>query len=142
MYQPGFAIYITLDMSYCPNCEATVAADAKSCAACRAVFDGEGWEPLATKPVKSEGKSASGIIVTLGIASVVVPLAGFVIGLVLSLIIPGCHCDEGAGCSGCGANGLIAFLLLGGFVGALFSLLTILPGSLALAGIVRLFKRW
>lgn len=128
-------------MSFCPNCDATVAADAKSCAACGALFEVDGWKPLENKVVRPEGKSVAGIIVKLGIASVLIPLVGFVLGFVLTQIIPGCHCDEGAGCSGCGANGMVALLLLGGFVGALASLITILPGSLVLAGLVSLFTK-
>jgi hypothetical protein len=128
-------------MSYCPNCGATVAVDAPACSACGASFDGPGWKPLDGKPVPVPKKSPAGIIVALGIASVLIPAAGFVIGLVLSILIPGCHCDEGAGCSGCGANGLVAFLLVGGFVGALATLMTVLPGSLLLATVVGLLTR-
>jgi hypothetical protein len=63
------------------------------------------------------------------------------IGAALSSVIPGCHCDEGAGCHGCGADGLIGFLLLGGFVGALAALIFILPASFILAAIVNAMSK-
>lgn len=101
------------------------------------MFTGDGWKPIAGETAsKPEGRSAAGFIALLGVASVLIPTAGFVVGLVLSLLIPGCHCDEGAGCSGCGANGLVGFLLFGCFVGGLGALLTVLPASLLLAAIV------
>jgi len=64
----------------------------------------------------------------------------FLVGMVITLLVPGCHCDEGSGCSGCGLNSLVAFLLFGGFIGALFSLLFVLPASLLLAFVVNLFS--
>jgi hypothetical protein len=48
------------------------------------------------------------------------PVAGFALGLLLQFCIPGCHCDEGAGCHSCmGLEDFIAFLTFGGFVGAI-----------------------
>jgi hypothetical protein len=64
-------------------------------------------------------------------------LAGFLVSLVLATVIPGCHCDEGAGCSGCGANELLAFTLFGGFVATILATFTVLPLSLVLAAIIR-----
>jgi hypothetical protein len=83
--------------------------------------------------------SVASAILKIGVASVVVPALAAALGFLLAAVIPGCRCDEGAGCHGCGAlNGAIAFLKLGGFVGAIFAMLSILPGSLLLAGIVSL----
>ena len=82
--------------------------------------------------------SAAKIIVSLSIAAVLVPAAACAIGIILIEIIPGCHCDEGAGCRGCGANGLVASLLFGGFVGAIVAAI-FLPAGIVIALIVRFF---
>lgn len=83
--------------------------------------------------------SASSAIVKLGLATVAIPAIGFALGL--QYVIPGCHCDEGAGCNGCGpANGLIEFLIFGGFIGSLLALIFALPASLVLASIVNSFS--
>ena len=72
----------------------------------------------------------------------VLPAIGFVVGLLLHEVIPGCRCDAGGGCHGCGAiGGLIEFLMFGGFVGALVALIFILPSSLVLAGLIKFFGR-
>jgi hypothetical protein len=88
-----------------------------------------------------EKSAASRLIVRLGLAAVGIPGLCFLIGAALSSVIPGCHCDEGAGCHGCGADGLIGFLLLGGFVGALAALIFILPASFILAAIVNAMSK-
>lgn len=129
-------------MSYCPNCHATIDANAESCPACGALFTGGGWKPVDGEPLpEPEGPSAAGVIVVIGFASVLIPALAFVIGLIFSLLIPGCHCDEGAGCRGCGANALMELLLLGGFSGALLALVAVLPASLLLEAVVGLFTR-
>lgn len=127
-------------MAYCPNCRKSVEAGAESCASCGALFTGGGWAPVDSQPLAPFRSSAAGVILKLGIASVALPGVAFLVGLLLSSVIPGCHCEEGAGCRGCGANDLVAFLLLGGFVGALAALITVLPVSLALAGVVGLIS--
>jgi hypothetical protein len=84
----------------------------------------------------------SSILLKIGVASVAIPTLGFILGMILKLAIPGCQCDSGAGCHGCGSfNGLIALLILGGFVAALAALITVLPISLALAGIFGVFSK-
>ena len=130
-------------MSYCPNCHATVAHDADSCGSCGGKFPGSfGWAPMdGDAPIEPKPTSIAGLIIKLGFASIWVPALGFIVGLILSTIIPGCHCDEGAGCHGCGANEFVGLLLFGGFVGALVALGTIFPASLLLAGIVSLLTR-
>jgi hypothetical protein len=78
--------------------------------------------------------SASSITLKIGFAAVGVPAVGFVVGFLLQTVIPGCRCDSGAGCHGCGPfGGLIAFLVFGGFVGALFSLIFVLPVAVLLS---------
>jgi hypothetical protein len=84
--------------------------------------------------------SLSSAVIKLGVAAIVLPAVGFAVGLGLQAAIPGCKCDEGAGCSPCGGfGGLIAFLVFGGFVGALFSLLFVLPVSLLVAAVAAIF---
>jgi len=129
-------------MHYCPNCQADVDAKAQTCTSCGALFGDAGWKPVEhgtqIEP-QDAGSSGAGVIVKLGVAAVVIPAIAFAIGLALTNVIPGCRCDEGAGCHGCGANGLVELLLFGGFVGALGALMMVLPASLLLAAIVRLF---
>jgi hypothetical protein len=129
-----------VDQLFCPNCKVAVEVNATSCKSCKAVFSKEGWQPIAALPVDKHSNSTAGTITKLGIASVLIPAACFIVGFLVSQLIPGCHCDEGAGCNGCGANGLIGFLLLGGFAGALGALIFVLPASLLLAAIVRTFS--
>lgn len=82
------------------------------------------------------------LVAKFGIATVVVPAVGAIAGALLMACIPGCHCDEGAGCGGCGAlNGVVALLLMGGFVGALAAAFTSLPAALLLAVAIRWFAR-
>jgi hypothetical protein len=57
-------------------------------------------------------------------------LAASLLGAVLMLMIPGCRCDSGAGCSSCGsAGGLIELLLFGGFVAFLGSIIFLVPAA-------------
>jgi hypothetical protein len=67
---------------------------------------------------------------------VLLPLLAFLLGMAATSLIPGCHCDEGAGCGGCGANGLVSLLLFGGFIGGLMACFTLLPASLVVGAIV------
>lgn len=86
--------------------------------------------------------SAATTTLKLGAGAVALPAIGFATGMVLAAIIPGCHCDEGAGCGGCaGLDGLIAFLMFGGFIGALLAVMFVLPASLLLAGLFAFFNR-
>lgn len=86
--------------------------------------------------------SAASITLKLGAGAVALPVIGFAIGMALAAIIPGCHCDEGAGCGGCvGLDGLIAFLMFGGFIGALLAVMFVFPASLLLAGLFAFFNR-
>lgn len=86
--------------------------------------------------------SIASVILKVGVASVAIPGIGFVIGTILSAVIPGCHCDEGVGCHGCaGFDGLIALLMMGGFVAALAAFITVLPVSVVLAGIFGIFSK-
>jgi hypothetical protein len=78
--------------------------------------------------------SAAGKFMKVGIACVALPLLAAAAGAALQASIPGCRCDTGGGCRGCaGLDDLIAFLLFGGFAGALAALIFILPASLLLA---------
>ena len=130
-------------MSYCPSCRAEVAKDAETCPKCQADFTREdGWRPLEEGGKSSQEASGSmvGVFVKLGLASVLLPALGFALGLVASQLIPGCHCDEGAGCRGCGENDLLSFLLFGGFVGALGAVVTVLPVCLVIAALSAIFS--
>ena len=84
--------------------------------------------------------SAPSLPVKLGIAAVVIPAIGFALGLLLQVIIPGCQCDEGSGCHGCGSlDEPIAFLVFGGFIGTIGALIFVLPVTLLLAALFRRF---
>jgi hypothetical protein len=121
-------------MPYCPSCRATVESDSSSCESCGALFSSDGLQPIERHPPRKW--SVAGAIAKLGLASVLLPGAAFLVGLVLWGIIPGCKCDEGAGCSGCGVNGLVESLLFGGFVASMGALITVLPASLLVAALV------
>jgi len=123
-------------MAYCPNCRASVELNAPTCKACCALFAADGWSPADAPTEPAKRSPAAAVIVKLGVATVLLPVVGFLIGLFLSSVIPGCHCDGSAGCQGCGLNGLISFLLFGGFAGALGALIVALPTSLVLALVV------
>ena len=77
----------------------------------------------------------------IGFASVAIPAAGGLLGIVLASVIPGCSCDEGAGCRGCGLNGLVELLAFGGFTAALGALITVLPCCALIAFLVDKFSR-
>jgi len=130
-------------MSLCPICRTHIRVDTESCINCGAIFATGDLSPIEDEAplAPPEKTSAAGLIVKIGVASVLIPAAGFLIGLILTYVIPGCYCDEGAGCGGCGANNFVAFILFGGFVGGLAAFLTILPLSLILAAIVELFSK-
>lgn len=84
----------------------------------------------------------SNFVLGLGIASVVIPAAACIIGLLLILCIPGCSCDSGAGCRGCGGfDDLVAILSMGGFVGALGAVLFILPVAAVIYAALLYFKK-
>lgn len=61
--------------------------------------------------------------VKVWLTMVATPAVAFAVAMLVSTVVPGCHCDEGAGCRGCGLNGLIEFCLFGGFVGAICALM-------------------
>src|SRR6516225_6550761 len=127
------------------------------CARCRTCFTPTSSDALCPNCMKVETQdvhrtpsekrrrmmNAPSAIIVLAVAAVVVSVACFALGLGLQAAIPGCHCDEGAGCSFCaGFGNLISFLIFGGFIGALVSVLYVLPGSLLLATILRFFSNW
>ena len=86
--------------------------------------------------------SAPGTVAKLGLWSVVLPAAGFLLGQLLLAIIPECKCDGGAGCNTCGGVGdLVAFLVFGGASGALLSAVAILPACLLVAVVVGMFTK-
>ncbi len=62
------------------------------------------------------------------------PVAAFALGLLLQVCIPGCQCDEGAGCRSCmGMEGFIAFLTFGGFVGAILGFIATVALAILMA---------
>lgn len=67
----------------------------------------------------SKERDGLGLGVKVWLAMIAIPATVFVGGLLVSFLIPGCNCDSGAGCSGCGPNDFVAFCLFGGFIGAL-----------------------
>jgi hypothetical protein len=76
-----------------------------------------------------------------GVSTVIVPSIAFAIGWLFVLLIPGCNCNEGTGCHGCWANGLVTLLLFWGFAGAAGALFTLFPLSLAVAAVIGILSR-
>ncbi len=75
-----------------------------------------------------------------GVAIIVICAIAVVIGFGIQYCIPGCHCDEGAGCHGCGIfGGFIALLTFGGFVVAMATILLGIPLSIFMGFIVFVF---
>lgn len=135
-------------MPQCPNCDAEVVADAKACHACNADFtDDHGWRPggVGTKAAPRPGATttsnkAADVVMSLAAISVAVPLVAFAVGALAVWLIPGCKCDEGAGCVGCGANALVSLLFLGGLAGTLGAVTLVLPFCIVLALIFSVFS--
>ena len=128
--------------AHCPNCRSDVDPSAARCNHCNADFSGAAaWKPVSGAVSVSEKATgnAARTLSRLGVATVVIPVLAFLIGLLLTALIPGCHCDEGSGCMGCGADEFLSVLVFGGFSGALGALFTALPICLLLAADL---KRW
>ncbi|MFZ3001530.1 MAG: hypothetical protein WA071_14475 [Undibacterium umbellatum] len=68
----------------------------------------------------------------LGIASFLIPAAAFLISIAIQALIPGCLCDEGAGCHGCGLNGLMAHAMFDGLIGAIIGVFIVFPAFVVL----------
>jgi hypothetical protein len=85
---------------------------------------------------------ASNLVLGLGVASVVIPAIACIVGFVLMYSIPGCNCDAGAGCRGCGNfNTWVANLSMGGFVGTLGAILFVLPPLAIIFAVLSYFKK-
>lgn len=109
---------------YCQKCRTEAPPEGVSCGVCGTPFS---QGSVAVGEVVSKPSPAAKWIIGLGVWSLLASLALFVTGLLVTLIVPGCSCDEGAGCRGCGVNDLVAFCLFGGFIGAVISALFVLP---------------
>jgi len=130
----------------CPGCGAVVSETESSCASCGLNLAGEAItidtptsisEALAATP---GSWPASAVLVAIGFASVVLPAVAGLMGALITSVVPGCSCDTGAGCHGCGANEFVAFLLYGGFTSALGAVFTVFPACLVLALVAYLFS--
>lgn len=74
-------------MAYCPNCQLEIAAEAKRCTRCNAVFGADGWGPTdqpGTVPAAQDAKGGrilSGIVkVLLAVTSLFFLALGFAFG--------------------------------------------------------------
>jgi hypothetical protein len=81
----------------------------------------------------------------VGVASVAIPVIGFALGMLLQSIIPGCGGDEGSGVHGCQVlfldlSWIVGNLVLGGFVAAIFCIITVFPVSIVLGIIAAFFE--
>jgi len=132
---------IPFNMAYCPNCKAAIAKDALDCDVCGTSFGPDSWLPLDDLPQTRKRPSAASLIFRLGLAAVLLPLASLVLGMLITAIVPGCHCDELAGCDGCGVNRFTSFLFYGGYVGGLLAILVVFPAAALLSGLVAVVNR-
>lgn len=130
-------------MTSCPKCHTELASESQDCRVCEAIdaLGAQSLSDLAPPPHGKARRSAAGILMKLGLASVVIPFVGMCLGAFLANVIPGCSCDEGAGCHGCGLNRLVEVLAFGGGVAALGALITVLPCCVVLAFVVDRFSR-
>jgi len=127
-------------MAYCPNCNAPIVKDAQDCDVCGTSFGHDSWLPLDALPPPAPRYSVTGVLFRLGLVAVLLPLAGMLLGLLITFLVPGCHCDAIFGCQGCGANEIIAFLLYDGYEFGLLAILVVLPLSV-LSVLLALVKR-
>lgn len=127
---------IPFNMAYCPNCHVAIAKDAVDCDVCGTGFGADTWLPLDALAQPGQRRILAGLIFKLGLLAVLLPLAGFVLGLLLTWLLPGCQCDAYWGCQGCAANGLTELLYFGGWDGALFALIYVFPAAALLAAVM------
>lgn len=127
-------------MAFCPNCNAAIAGDAEDCDVCGTSFGSDTWLPLDSQAGSRPPAGLAALIFKLGLASVLLPVAGFVIGALITALLPGCRCEEGLGCRGCGANGLTEFLLYDGLLAGLAAVMFVFPVSAVLAVLVARMK--
>lgn len=76
-----------------------------------------------------ESSSESGLAKKIKKAWILFTLACFsssIIAGLITLMIPGCHCDEGASCRECGLDSIFEFFIFDGFIGFIISII-ILP---------------
>jgi hypothetical protein len=123
-------------MAYCPNCNVVIAKDAVDCDVCGTSFGSDSWLPLDAPPGNTLRPALARLILTLGVAAVLLPLVALLLGAVIQLVVPGCECEPIAGCQGCGLNDLTAFLLRSGREGSLLALLCVFPAAALLAGLL------
>lgn len=135
------AACIPFTMAYCPNCHVAIDKDAEDCDVCGTGFGADTWLPLDSLGQPGPRLAAASLIVGAGLAAVLLPVLGFVLGLLGTLLVPGCRCDPSWGCQGCGANGLAEWLYFGGFDGALFAVVYLFPAAAALAAVVAFMSR-
>lgn len=132
---------IPFNMAYCPNCHVAIPKDAVDCDVCGTGFGSDRWLPLDALAQPGQRLALAGLIFKLGLFAVLLPLLGFVLGLLLTQLLPGCECDASWGCHGCGANGLTELLYFGGRDGALFALIFVFPAAALLAAGMGLLAR-
>lgn len=83
------------------------------------------------------GNRVAAVVALLGIASVLFPLLGVLLGFLLQVLVPGCVCaNESSMCNGCGLDSLISFVYIGGMVGAFLGLVYVLVPALVLAALI------
>lgn len=123
-------------MAYCPNCNAAIAREAQDCDVCGTSFGADTWLPLDALPQAGSRFTIARLIFKLGLTAVVLPLAGLVLGMLITAIVPGCQCDEVFGCHGCGLDALTAFLLYEGYEGSLLAVVFVFPAAAMLSGLL------
>lgn len=123
-------------MAYCPNCEAAIAKDAVDCDVCGTSFSADTRLPLDALPRARKRLSVATLIFRFGLAAVLLPLASLVLGMLITAVVPGCRCDEIAGCEGCGVDRFTSQLLYAGYVGGVLAILFVFPAAALLSGLV------
>jgi hypothetical protein len=113
-------------MPICAKCQAEIESDAVACRVCEAV------EALGSQTIgelrsqKASSLTAAGVIAKIGVASVAIPGAVGLLGILLVSFVPGNKAFESMAWS---------------VTLALFALVTVLPCCLILAALVRKFSR-
>lgn len=113
---------------YCPQCYAKVHRSAAHCAQCRTLFKANGLHPV-------YGLERPELLRRLGWATVIVPIAIFVLALLMVLFFPGCTFNLASGCHGCIFDDVLGIILWGGWLIPLIAAFTTLPFFLFLSAI-------
>lgn len=105
------------ETSKCPRCGGDIWMRDQKCNTCNALISSDDKLQKASRP----------FFMKVFIFCLKITLGSFFLGMLLQFIIPGCSCDEGAGCSGCGIDMVLEALIFYGFIGFMITVVVLTP---------------